>query len=219
MTNMKGHRLTFVPNAKLKNKLGNATALEKVVHRALRHVTDPLTELIEELSEVIRAEGWTPDALLDEYQIAKSEQDHFGTKTITRQMHRGRVFDPDFMAYLAFGNLTEAQRLRKVNPADALESLAYGALFLTRVLGLLHQQQRKNGAARRLNNDPVQGAKAQAHELWRERYDGKHPKLRTNEQFAMECMRRWPDELKSLKVILGWCANWNKQEKQKIPAC
>lgn len=68
-------------------------------------------------------------------------------------------------------------------------------------------------AERRLQSDPKQLAKREASQLWRERYAGKHPKLRTNEQFAAECMRRWP-ELTSAKVILGWCTEWNKRAKR-----
>jgi hypothetical protein len=67
---------------------------------------------------------------------------------------------------------------------------------------------------RRWESDPTQIAKAEAQKLWQERHAGKHPKLGTNEKFATECMRRWP-VLKSAKVILGWCTDWNKEAKQK----
>ncbi|WP_077556345.1 hypothetical protein [Rhodanobacter sp. B04] len=70
------------------------------------------------------------------------------------------------------------------------------------------------GVAAKLANDPVQAAKAEAKKLWLERYAGEHPKLRTNEQFAIEVMRRWP-ALKSSKVICGWCTMWNKEVKSK----
>lgn len=76
----------------------------------------------------------------------------------------------------------------------------------------------KHRAWKRLKNDKdgKQAAKAEVKELWKERRAGKHLKLRTNEQFAMECMRRWPT-LTSLKVILGWCTTWNKEARASKP--
>lgn len=72
----------------------------------------------------------------------------------------------------------------------------------------------RRGAAARLERSPKQVAKAEVKKLWKERHDGKHPKLRTNEQFAGECMSRWP-VLGSAKVILGWCTEWGKEVRQK----
>lgn len=72
----------------------------------------------------------------------------------------------------------------------------------------------RRGAVARLERSPKQVAKAEAKKLWKERHDGKHPKLRTNEQFATECMRRWP-VLTSTKVILGWCTEWGKEVREK----
>lgn len=67
-------------------------------------------------------------------------------------------------------------------------------------------------AAAKLRNDPVQAAKMEAIKLWQERRAGQHPRLRTNEQFATEVMRRWP-VLTSSKVICGWCTDWEKEAK------
>lgn len=62
-------------------------------------------------------------------------------------------------------------------------------------------------------------AKAAALALWKERAAGKHPKLRTVEQYATEVMYRWPI-LQSSKVICGWSAKWTKQVKAgKNPVC
>lgn len=72
----------------------------------------------------------------------------------------------------------------------------------------------RTNAAIKLARDPKQSAKVAVFALWQDRRAGKHPKLRTNEQFAVECMRRWP-VLTSAKVILGWCTQWNKQAKRK----
>lgn len=72
---------------------------------------------------------------------------------------------------------------------------------------------RENGRKAHANS-PKSAAKAEALKLWNERRAGKHPRLRTNEQFATECMRRWP-VLTSSAVITGWCTKWNKQVKRK----
>jgi hypothetical protein len=74
--------------------------------------------------------------------------------------------------------------------------------------------ERRMGGLARAANDPKQHAKTAAFGLWEERYAGKHPQLRTNEQFATKCMQEWP-ELTSAKVILGWCTSWNKQAKAR----
>ena len=78
----------------------------------------------------------------------------------------------------------------------------------------LRSSQARAAAQAKLANDPVQAAKAEAFKLWQERHAGKHPKLGTNEQFATECMRRWP-VLTSSKVICGWCTAWTKEAKAK----
>ncbi|MGH3711011.1 MAG: hypothetical protein ACRDRQ_23560 [Pseudonocardiaceae bacterium] len=82
---------------------------------------------------------------------------------------------------------------------------------------LLASQRARTAAFAKLSNDPRQLAKAEARNLWQERRAGKHPKLRTNEQFATECIRRWP-VLRSSKVICGWCTKWNKEAKDQNPA-
>lgn len=77
-------------------------------------------------------------------------------------------------------------------------------------------QRASMAALARLSNDPKQLAKAAAHILWKERRAGMHPKLRTNEQFATECMLRWP-VLTSSKVICSWCSAWNKEARDQNP--
>ncbi|HKR77506.1 MAG TPA: hypothetical protein VJR95_12670 [Rhodanobacter sp.] len=72
---------------------------------------------------------------------------------------------------------------------------------------------RKKGGQNRAAKSPKTQAKAEAFKLWQERHAGKHPELRTNEQFATECRRLWP-ALESPKVILGWCTEWNKAAKK-----
>jgi uncharacterized protein YoxC len=71
-----------------------------------------------------------------------------------------------------------------------------------------------SGAKAKNENDPKQIAKQAANALWLERHKGKHAKLKTNEQFATEVMRRWP-VLTSSKVICGWAAAWGKEVRTK----
>ena len=68
------------------------------------------------------------------------------------------------------------------------------------------------GGIKRHLVSPQGKAKQMAFALWRERRAGKHPRLRTNEQFATEVMRRWP-MLTSSKVVCGWCTDWEKEAK------
>lgn len=104
--------------------------------------------------------------------------------------------------------------LRKKDPDKAVNLIAFCGLWLARLVVLLDSERRRRGAMKKMKRDPVQAAKAQAFKLWQERRAGKHPKLRTNSQFAIECMRCWPI-LTSHDVITGWCTEWTKQAKQK----
>lgn len=57
-------------------------------------------------------------------------------------------------------------------------------------------------------------AKAQAKQLWAERRAGLHPGIRTNEQFAMEALKRW-SALTSIKVVCDWATQWEKEARSK----
>lgn len=83
-----------------------------------------------------------------------------------------------------------------------------------RVARLASAEERRMGGLARASKDPKQQAKADARRLWQERQEGRHPKLRTNAQFANECLDRW-HVLTSQKVILRWCAEWNKEARRK----
>ena len=98
------------------------------------------------------------------------------------------------------GNKQELEAALRAQRAVALE-------YAREVLD--NRQARRLGAKRRLENDPKQMAKAGALQLWLERHEGRHPRLRTVEQYAIEVMRRWP-VLTSSKVITGWSAQWSK---------
>lgn len=100
--------------------------------------------------------------------------------------------------------------------ADGL-ALAGAVRSVPIVRGEAISVQKRNGsvgAATKLAKDQKQHAKAEARKLWQARRLGMHPKLRTQEQFATEVMRRWPI-LTSSKVICGWCTKWNKETKSQ----
>jgi hypothetical protein len=86
--------------------------------------------------------------------------------------------------------------------------------FKRREQAIVRKVRARDAAMVKLARDPKQAAKAEAFKLWQERHAGKHPKLRTNEQFAGECMDRWP-VLTSVKVICGWCTDWTKAAKSQ----
>ena len=114
----------------------------------------------------------------------------------------------------AFDKLTDvAQHLD--SRAKAMQSVARDSIHKE----FVQTEARRKGAIRKLANDPKQVAKARALELWNERRAGKHPNLRTVEQYATEVMRRCR-VLESSKVICGWSAKWTKQVKAgETPSC
>ena len=71
-------------------------------------------------------------------------------------------------------------------------------------------------AKAKLAKDPKQSARAAVKTLWLERRAGKHPRLRTNEQFAIEAVRRW-NILKN-GTVLKWCTAWEKEMKSTSPS-
>ena len=75
---------------------------------------------------------------------------------------------------------------------------------------LKHHEDRRKGAVVKLAKDPKQAAKAQAFKLWADRHAGKHPELRTEDQFASECCRRWP-VLTSISGVKKWSTAWRKE--------
>ena len=94
-------------------------------------------------------------------------------------------------------------------------NLANRQMALAAMLTKNHEDRKKGGHKKLEKNANARAkrvAKAGALELWIERNNGKHRRLRTVEQFATEVMRRWPI-LTSAKVICGWSAEWSKQVK------
>ena len=122
-------------------------------------------------------------------------------------------------AYVSCGLVRQSSRAGKHDMAVLAALRAVNELWAAESGNALSENGRK-GAVARLVRNPQQAAKqiakTEAQGLWHERHAGKHPKLRTNEQFATEVLRRWP-VLISSKVICGWCTNWNKEAK-KTPA-
>ena len=60
----------------------------------------------------------------------------------------------------------------------------------------------------------IAAAKAEAFALWQAREAGKHPNLRTEEQFAIECCSRW-DALPSISTVMKWSTQWRKEANAK----
>lgn len=76
---------------------------------------------------------------------------------------------------------------------------------------------RKKAYAKQAKNPMAKAksdCKAEAFKLWQERDAGKHPALRTNDQFATECCRRWP-VLTSIGTVLKWSTQWHKEAKAR----
>jgi len=106
----------------------------------------------------------------------------------------------------------------RTNLVESLDAYRRTAMSFARDLGRQEEHHRKGGIARHAK-DPKQVAKAGALDLWKERQEGKQPKLRTVEQYATEVMRRWPI-LTSSKVICGWSAKWTRELKEGgTPVC
>lgn len=124
--------------------------------------------------------------------------------------------------------LHERKRARKLSRVDAkiaqlkigqLEDQVIKEVAQRIAIELGETWNRKRGALVRHANDPKQAAKAGALELWMERHAGKHPKLRTVDQFAMEVIRRWP-VLQSIGTIREWSRKWSKQVREgEAPTC
>jgi len=124
-------------------------------------------------------------------------------------------------------------KLKRADLEQAYTNAMHAAYHLARLSYAVNGSLLDGGDARRYNaakggagkiaKNETARAKAQAKsgalELWKERNAGKHPKLRTVEQFATEVMRRWP-VLTSAKVICGWSAKWTKEVANgKNPVC
>ena len=94
-----------------------------------------------------------------------------------------------------------------------------GCLTATDTWDGRHRDSMRLKGLKRWEAHPQQLAKAEALKLWIERNEGKHPNLRTVEQYAIEVARRWP-VLTSIKVICTWSAKLSKDVKLgKTPAC
>lgn len=107
---------------------------------------------------------------------------------------------------------------RTCDLAASMDIGSLASIVSKTVLEIRRLQRRQTAAKGGLAQRPsMREVKKQVKALWLERRAGKHPKLRTNEQFAMECMRRWENDLKNIKTILGWCTRW-KNELKEIPA-
>lgn len=127
--------------------------------------------------------------------------------------------DPVICALNAYASLLTAKKRREAGDLGAaLYSLADGAWFLAKAcsasVAASNSHAREKGARSRHSNDPKQEAKLLARNLWEEREQGLHAGLRTDEQFAMEVMRRWP-VLGSGATIVKWSSAWRREGRVK----
>lgn len=72
------------------------------------------------------------------------------------------------------------------------------------------ERARRAANARHARETPITQAKDDAHRLFADWHVGKLPKLRTNELFAMECVRRWPI-LKQSTLTRKWIPKWRAE--------
>ncbi len=139
-----------------------------------------------------------------------------------RHLLQGTSHDGCAVAAMLYADAVEAREfwdnLRGMAKCRHPSSSAQGLEAIYRARLARHHRSlfAKKNAEQRLANDGdgKQAAKKKVEDLWLERHAGQHPKLRTNEQFAAEAMRQFP-ELTTAKTILGWCTKWNKEAKSR----
>ena len=201
--------------------------LEKVNadYEELLQDSDVLTKWVREELPKIRAlmkcQKDEIDQLQQEVKVARVDLDTFA-KSVTRKWSfiaklmgkNPRQMHENFSALLSRGTLpdNDADMLRVITAAmpDDIRQDMEKVTAAAQAIG--RKEQARLAVAAKLRNDPVQAAKTEATKLWQERRAGQHPRLRTNEQFATEVMRRWP-VLTSSKVVCGWCTDWEKEAK------
>jgi hypothetical protein len=124
--------------------------------------------------------------------------------------------DPEALLSRAYCALLYASEQRAQNRlATAFEHLAMGAAFLARGIVCQHAAGPSAGGDAKARNNPAKAESITASKiLWQEREDGKHPKLRTEEQFALEVMRRWP-LLSSISATKGRSTKWREEARKR----
>jgi hypothetical protein len=199
--------------------------LASIVDAAAR--IDPLAHLIEETEKLIRSLGIRVPAsgqecreiIIDRFFDGKPPDSPSmdAVKRMAVQFPQ-MVSDPVVASVQAYELLMAAKAARDDGePGIAVRLLADGAWFLARgctnAATAAAESVREKGAAARHAADPVQVAKCAAYEFWNERETGNHPRLRTEEQFAMEALRRWP-VLTSAETVKKWSAQWRREKKR-----
>ncbi|MFP7721408.1 hypothetical protein [Lysobacter sp. A3-1-A15] len=100
---------------------------------------------------------------------------------------------------------------RQQSVIDHLMTLIPEAVTFSR-----HEEARSRGSQKHVKNPEAAAKAAAKHEakaFWLEREQGQHPKLRTEEQFAMEVIRRWP-VLTSIGNVKAWSTAWRKEARR-----
>jgi hypothetical protein len=122
--------------------------------------------------------------------------------------------DPQSRLYGAYKSFKAAEAMyTNGDLAEAVKVVASGAMMLVQGVTAVYSMQRRAGGLKKTAENETAKAKARAIResqlLWLEREDGKHPKLRTEDQFAMEVARRWPI-ISSISAIKKRSAEWRR---------
>lgn len=126
------------------------------------------------------------------------------------------VDDLHTVLFSALSSLVSAKRTRDAGDASfALKLVAAAVPFLMRSVSLSYSAERKNGGD--LKPKAKAAAIDESRKLWLERENGRHSKLRTEDQFAMEVARRWPI-IASISAIKKRSTEWRKELKQQRQA-
>lgn len=186
-----------------------------------------------------RPENFAPAELIRmAFAGPRADATAFETELLEREAAVLCSHDHGSLSKLAAGALLESARLRSIfanflhcmyhreNDRDSADAVAARIIQaqeeMIRLQPEIHAAQfASSGGFGKVKKNPTAKQKAAAKqgalELWSERHAGKHPKLKTVEQFATEVLRRWP-VLTSSKVVCDWSANWTKLAKTRNPA-
>lgn len=221
-------------------KRAEADAMELLIHRwasegaiaelspAAGPARDPLENLISAASELIESLGVPVPQSRAECAAAIEQRrlpvaNGFKLVSINALEYDALLTprlmrDPVLAALFAYSMFLSAQSAKEQGrPEVALDFVASGSIPLARACSIAESTEAealraKGGRAKHARSGGKVEAKEKAKELWRERLAGQHPKLRTNEQFALEVCRRWP-VLTSVETVKKWCTAWHKEER------
>lgn len=156
------------------------------------------------------------DALQAIIQAAWGDEDPAGGAHLASEwLERERLVDYSTLSKSELRDKAESLRVA----ADFI-NIGYMALCnaLVAAPSAVGASNARQGGRAKLAKNPEAAAKERAKTaalaLWKEREAGKHPKLRTEDQFAIEVCRRWP-VLTSIAVVKKWSTSWRAESRRK----